>query len=207
MSAGAGAGVIALDPRRRVEAARMLGRAFRNNPAMVAALRGVDEAARVAKIARIFGGLTTGCLAYGHADAIVDGHGDAIVGAALTYPPGAYPLSALGWLRSGVPTLAIGLGHVLRFMRIDAWMRKHHLVEPHFYLAVLGVEPSHKGRGLGGRLLRALNARADAAAAPCYLETDAPENVGLYQHHGYDVIAEGEPLPGTTMWLMLRPAR
>jgi len=172
---------------------------------MLAALRGVDEPGRVKKITRLFGGLTAGALAYGRADAIVDG--GAVVGASLSYPPGAYPLSTIGWLRSGLPAVTLGLGHTLRFMRIDSWMRKRHHHDPHWYLAVLGVEPAYKGRGLGGRLLRALSARADADGMPCYLETDEPENVGLYQHHGYDVLSEGTPLPGTNMWLMLRPVQ
>ena len=47
--------------------------------------------------------------------------------------------------------------------------------------------------------------RADADGVPCYLETETPENVAYYMHHGFDVRTEWDvPSDGPQMWGMLR---
>jgi ribosomal protein S18 acetylase RimI-like enzyme len=65
-----------------------------------------------------------------------------------------------------------------------------HPAEPHWYLAVLGVRPDRRGLGAGSALLEPGLARADAAGMPCYLESSNPRNVGLYERHGFEVVAE-----------------
>ena len=78
----------------------------------------------------------------------------------------------------------------------------HHAVaEPHWYLDVLAVEPARQGLGIGGNLLRAVNARADADGVPVMLLTYQPRNLLLYQRHGYEMIREGmEPASGVRWW-------
>lgn len=79
---------------------------------------------------------------------------------------------------------------------------------PHWYLAAIGVAPPHQRRGIGGRLLGPVLARADATGVPCYLETPSPANVSFYGRHGFAVVNEGEvPGHGQKMWAMLREAR
>jgi ribosomal protein S18 acetylase RimI-like enzyme len=51
----------------------------------------------------------------------------------------------------------------------------------HWYLSVLGVEPSLQGHGFGGRLLDALLSMAAAESAPLYLESDREESVRFYR--------------------------
>jgi len=51
----------------------------------------------------------------------------------------------------------------------------------HVCLQSPGVDPAFQGRGHGGRLLRHLLARLDAAGTPCYLDTLDEQNVGLYE--------------------------
>jgi GNAT superfamily N-acetyltransferase len=78
-------------------------------------------------------------------------------------------------------------------------------VGPHWYLALIGVDPAHQGTGLGGAVIRQPFARADAAGEACYLETLEARNVPFYERHGFRVIEDGtEPVSGQRYWLMLR---
>ena len=61
-----------------------------------------------------------------------------------------------------------------------------------------------QGLGIGSRLLTAVCARADAAGAAAYLETDKPINVRFYERFGFQVVGEQEIL-GVPNWFMWRP--
>jgi len=61
---------------------------------------------------------------------------------------------------------------------------------PHVLLDVIAVDDAARGRGHAGRLIRALRGRAAAVGLPVVLETQQPDNVALYQHLGFAVIAE-----------------
>lgn len=184
----------------------VLGRAFADNPGMVAVLAHLSREARHARMPGIKRGFTRAAVRFGEARGAWEG--ERLVGAALSYAPGQYPLSLRGFsvLASGClhPSL---LRAAPRFLHIDGWMSKRHEKAPHFYLMVLGVEPALQGKGVGGALLRDLSARADAAGAPCWLETDKEANVPIYARHGYAVVHD-EVLPklgGLRMWTMRRP--
>ncbi|HTJ43045.1 MAG TPA: GNAT family N-acetyltransferase [Kofleriaceae bacterium] len=192
-----------LSPDHVPETARALARAFRDNAGFVHGLRGVEADARERKLVRMMGSFARACIAYGDATIVRDASGS-IGGAALAYPPGAYPLSFAGWIRNGWGALGIGPSHTIRLARLDSYMAKRHIKEPHWYLFVLGVDPSHQGTGMGGALLRRLNQAADAAHMPCYLETDEERNVGLYRRYGYDIIDEADTPFGFHMWHMKR---
>ena len=102
--------------------------------------------------------------------------------------------------------LRAGLSRSLRFLRVDIEMKRRHLRAPHWYLWILGVEPELQGQGLGSELLRSLRARSEADGAPCYLETDKPTSVKLYEKHGFQVTSE-ETLPKVPvhLWFMKTP--
>jgi ribosomal protein S18 acetylase RimI-like enzyme len=185
--------------------ARALARAFRDNAGFVAGLRGCDAAAREAKLVRIMRSFAIACRRFG--DATIVRHGDDVAGAALAYPPGAYPLHFRAWLRNGLGALGVGPRHTLRLARMERYMVKRHLRGPHWYLFVLGVDPSHQGAGFGGALLNRLGARADEAEIDSFLETDEERNVGLYRRYGYEVVDEADTPFGFRMWHMKRPAR
>jgi GNAT superfamily N-acetyltransferase len=69
----------------------------------------------------------------------------------------------------------------------------------------MGVDPGYQRLGIGGALLAPVLAKADAAGAPCYLETQTADNVRFYQRHGFTVVEKGEvPGQGWPMWAMLR---
>eukprot|EP01041_Mallomonas_annulata_P030478 gene30478-52615_t len=63
-------------------------------------------------------------------------------------------------------------------------MGQFHPEEPHWYLSMIGVDPSHHGQGLGSALLKAGLQRCDADGLPAYLESSNPKNVPLYERFG-----------------------
>lgn len=85
---------------------------------------------------------------------------------------------------------------------------KHTPQEPHWYLAVIGVDPAAQGQGQGAALLRSGLAKADAAGLPAYLESSKPSNLPLYEHFGFTVREELRlPGGGPTLWAMRREPR
>ncbi len=86
-------------------------------------------------------------------------------------------------------------------------MEAAHPTYPHWYLALLGVDSSHQGRGLGSRLLEAGLRSADADHLPAYLETPNPDSVAFYERHGF--VVSGRVQAGTCppMVSMVRAAR
>jgi ribosomal protein S18 acetylase RimI-like enzyme len=186
-------------------AAAVLGRAFHANPGLVAILKDDSPAERLRLTTIGMGAFARAVQRVGNAEVIKqDGK---VVAVSLSYGPGAYPPSLATELRIGSGLLRGGLRRLLRFGQADAVMRKRHLREPHWYLWVLGVDPEQQGRGFGSELLRALSARAEHDRVPCYLETDKPSSVQLYEHHGYAVRDE-TVVPGLDfrLWFMLRPS-
>jgi GNAT superfamily N-acetyltransferase len=53
-----------------------------------------------------------------------------------------------------------------------------HPTETHWYLALLGTDPSAQGQGLGTTVLSPVLKRCDTDAIPAYTETQRHENVG-----------------------------
>ena len=69
-------------------------------------------------------------------------------------------------------------------------MGRYHPEGPHWYLPLIGVEPSRQGQGLGSALLRTSLSRCDADGLPAYLESCNPKNQPLYERHGFEAIGE-----------------
>ena len=90
----------------------------------------------------------------------------------------------------------------------EIWeIRKRHVPFTHWFLMMIGVAPDFQGQGLASKLLSPLLARIDEEAMPCYLDTELPKNVEMYQHFGFRVV-EDTIIPGTGIrsWGMLREA-
>jgi GNAT superfamily N-acetyltransferase len=89
-------------------------------------------------------------------------------------------------------------------MRLLTEVERRHPHEPHWYLALLGVDPGWQRRGIGGSLLAPVLERCDRDVMPAYLETQRPENVAFYRTVGFDV-HEQIRLPGAPpVWLLWR---
>ena len=63
----------------------------------------------------------------------------------------------------------------------------HPSANPHWYLALLGVDPAVRDSGCGSRLLEAGLRTVDAEHQPAYLETPNPHSVALYERFGFVV--------------------
>jgi ribosomal protein S18 acetylase RimI-like enzyme len=188
-------------------AGALLGRAFQDNPAYRAILPHLSDDARAAAVARVKRGFAAASVRYQDARAIwKDGH---MLGVSLVCTPGQYPHRAAAFLHQAPGCVTTGWTGIRNFLRVDRYITRRHLRGPHYYLFVLGVEPEAQGRGLGKALLRDLSARADAHGLPCYLETDKPTSVKLYQSAGYEVVTEEvvRGVPGLHMWTMKRSGR
>lgn len=95
-----------------------------------------------------------------------------------------------------------------RMDRYEEAQQRHKPKEPHHYLVAIGVHPDFQGRGLGGALLRASIALADADSnsAGLALDTGSEANQRLYEHFGFRVLAT-EVLDDKLARFMFRPAR
>lgn len=74
---------------------------------------------------------------------------------------------------------------------------------PHYYLGVIGVDPSMHGLGFGRQLLNSfcdLSAR-DPLSGGVYLETANPSNVQFYKRAGFTETGRGN-LGSATLWCM-----
>ena len=80
--------------------------------------------------------------------------------------------------------------------------------EPHFYLDNLGVLPSARGKGLSSKLIRPFLEMADSQKVIAYTDTVTPANVLLYQHFGFECVAESHvPSTGITVFALRRPVQ
>jgi predicted GNAT family N-acyltransferase len=187
------------------ELSRTLARAFYDDPVMIWLLP--DEKARTAQLRRLFTTMTRHHhLARGGVEVACDGSG--VGAAALWDPPNQWKETRRGQLAM-TPTFIRVLG--LRSMRgraVQELMKRVHPEEPHWYLAVIGSDPSVRGKGFAHALMTSRLDRVDAEHAPAYLESTKQDNVPYYQRFGFDVTGEIVlPDGGPMMWPMWRTAR
>jgi GNAT superfamily N-acetyltransferase len=185
-------------------ASEVLARAFQDDPVAAYVIPDPHERAR--------------CLPpfYALPAALAERFGEAFVtgpdvlGAALWFPPGLTEFGAGHFQEVGAGSLAGQLpeGAFGRFASLVGYLdglRRRDVRQPHWYLAILGVEPELQGRGIGGALMRPILDRCDRAQLPCYLETQKERNVPFYERHGFRVVVEvDEPTSGIRFWTMLR---
>ena len=132
--------------------------------------------------------------------ACVDGR---VAGAAVWFPPTPNPF---GTEASALPGYLRAFGRrfimVAQFQSVAVSARPRE--QPHWYLAIIGVDPVRQGDGVGAALLRSRLQRCDQEGLPAYLESSNLDNVPLYQHLGFHVtgtlgLPEGGPVVNT-MW-------
>lgn len=125
-------------------------------------------------------------------------------GAALWFPSGVHPDGdAIGeYLLAAVDERK----HESLGSMFEA-MAAHHPEEPHWYLAIVGVDAAHQGKGLGAQLLQVALQRCDEEGLISYLESSNPANIPFYERHGYEVVAELRAGEAPPLYPMLRKAR
>jgi len=85
--------------------------------------------------------------------------------------------------------------------------RRHPVEPPHWYLAVLGTDPSRQGRGLGSAVLAPVLEQCDGDGVAAYLESSKERNIRFYARHGFRVTGEIKLPRGPRMWAMWRDPR
>jgi ribosomal protein S18 acetylase RimI-like enzyme len=86
-------------------------------------------------------------------------------------------------------------------------MGAHHPTVPHWYLPLIGVDAAHQRRGLGSVLLQSMLVLCDRQGFPAHLEATSPENVPLYERHGFEVRAEMRAGSSPSIFAMTRLPR
>ena len=124
--------------------------------------------------------------------------------AALWLPPGVTSdrdamLAVVGEMarESKLPTLG----------EVGDTMEQYHPQEPHWYLAMIGVDPAQQGRGYGSAILKESLRRCDEDGVIAYLESSSPRNVPLYERHGFEVLGFVQPGDFPGLYPMVRQPR
>jgi ribosomal protein S18 acetylase RimI-like enzyme len=86
-------------------------------------------------------------------------------------------------------------------------MGDYHPHEPHWYLPLIGVDPIQQRKGYGSMLLEHALKVCDEDQMPVYLESSNPENIPLYQRHGFEVLGIIQAGTSPPVTPMLRHAR
>jgi ribosomal protein S18 acetylase RimI-like enzyme len=184
----------------------VLARAFHDDP--LPTFVSPSERRRPAVIRSFLAPIARDAIPFGHAYGAVDG--DGVHGVAAWLPPGAYPPSLARQLRQlpGLLRIASLVPRRLPFVfeSLGELVRLHPS-EEHWYLALLAVDPTRQGRGLGRRLTAPVLERADAEGLPAYLETTKAANVAWYRGAGFDVVEEINVGGGPPIWAMRREPR
>lgn len=92
---------------------------------------------------------------------------------------------------------------------LDAFerVREEAIGAPHWFLALLGVDPVTQGRGVGTALLQVGHDAADREGRPCFLETFTEQNVAYYRRRGYGLTGSTTIADGVPIHAMTRPAQ
>lgn len=196
---------IDLNKNQRDAAVDVLTRSFMDDPIYLCVFP--DPVERRRSLRALWDALVRYCQRYG----VIHTTGE-LEGVVCWLPPGNTRMTFLRHLRTGFVFIrAVKVFqsksrkkclHLLS--RIDD-LHKRIMTRPHWYLWVLGVDPSARGQGVGGRLLEPVLSRADADGVPCYLETQSEWNVAFYERRGF-VIKSIETMDelGLKIWIMVR---
>jgi GNAT superfamily N-acetyltransferase len=130
-------------------------------------------------------------------------------GVAAWLPPGAYPRPrrADAMLRLRALRAIVRIPNRRLAVRLLDAVDRHHPHDPHWYLAVIGVDPAVQGRGIGAGLIEPVLRDCDAQGAPAYLETQKESNLAWYARFGFERVDEVR-LPGAPpVWCLRREPR
>lgn len=176
-----------------------LARAFLDDPVMTWLL-GDDEAARLRRLRRFMRSEARRHARHGGPVLTNDGRH----GGALWDAPGAWRMTWPDMVRAA-PVMITGVGPRLgRALAGFGQMEAHHPREPHWYLAILGTDPPHRGTGVGSALVAPVLARCDDEGQGAYLESSKPENIPYYERFGFRVTGELTMPKGPRVWPMWR---
>ncbi len=145
---------------------------------------------------RAFGGK-----AFEHGSAYyVDGY----IGAALWLPPNVHPDE-----NSLVALLQRTVSEQIQrdVFGVFEQMGRYHPNEPHWYLPLMGVDPSQQGKGFGSALLQHILIQFDRDNKLAYLESSNPRNISLYKRYGFELLGTIQTGTSPSIAPMLRNPR
>lgn len=175
-----------------------LARSFHDDPVMIW-LFGPKDALRLRRLRRWFASEARRHMAHGE---VLVGVGHE--GGAFWDPPGRWKPSWGSLVRSA-PAMVPAVGpRIPRARRGLGVIEKAHPREPHWYLAALGTDPPHQGKGVGAALMRPVLERCDGDGLGAYLESSKERNVPYYERFGFVVTGELRLPDGPPIWPMWR---
>jgi ribosomal protein S18 acetylase RimI-like enzyme len=86
-------------------------------------------------------------------------------------------------------------------------MDSYHPAEPHWYLPMIGVDPSNQGNGYGSALLKHALERCDREGKLAYLEASSTKSIPLYERHGFELVGTIQVGKSPPLFPMLRKPR
>jgi len=182
--------------------ADVLARAFSNNPLNRAVIRSTDPNRRFRSNRDSMRALLP--IAHQRGRVLVATLDEEVAGGLVASPPGRFPLPPPPWRVRLRLLMRQGWSVARRWERVFEALDALHPPEPHWYLAILGVDRSAQRRGVGAALLSRWLNDVDRDLIPAYLETDSEANVRFYERAGFAPVGETSVL-GVRAWLMKRP--
>lgn len=97
------------------------------------------------------------------------------------------------------------ISRLLSYNEYALKVQNRHLHCPHWYLFLIGVDPTFQGKGYANALIKPMLTRIDKEHLSCYLETQDEKNISIYERYGFEVV-QVDTVPGTDLkhWAMLR---
>jgi ribosomal protein S18 acetylase RimI-like enzyme len=129
---------------------------------------------------------------------------DGYLGAALWLPPDVHPDkdALLALLQHSIPDEK--QQEIFAFIE---QMDRSHPAKPHWYLPMIGVDPTSQGNGYGSALLKHALERCDGEGQLAYLEASSPTSIPLYQRHGFELAGTIQVGSSPPLFPMLRKPR
>jgi ribosomal protein S18 acetylase RimI-like enzyme len=184
--------------------AEMLARALQDDPMITYFIPNSTERKNKAHI------LLEGMVRYGVLYGEVYATSSDLEGVASWVPSEKADFTMWRMIRSGYLSILFRLGRktvsrAMAYADYASSMHKRYAPFRHWYLMVIGVDPSYQGRGYASALIKPMLTRIDQERLPCYLDTENEINVPIYEHFGFEVVEVGTvPKTNTTVWAMLR---
>jgi GNAT superfamily N-acetyltransferase len=201
-------GQIDLRPVRRADIRRVSGvlaRAFYDDPVTMWMVP--DNESRARGLPRMFATLTRRHFLSRGGSELASRDG-AIGGGTLWDPPGLHKTSRLEELMMMPGFMLAFRSRAGASQQVMEIMEEKHPEEPHWYLMIIGTDPTVRGAGFGQALMLSRLDRCDQEGAPAYLEASKEDLVPYYSRFGFEVTGEIKlPDGGPTVWPMWRNPR
>ena len=151
------------------------------------------------------------CLPHGGCFALLD-ENNLPIAATLMIPPNKKHLHEQGaclmmaiLMKHSMPSEFTSGSAAVRNDAVSKFMAKAHkeslaVIGPHWYINVMGCDPSKQGNGNGKELFKFMMGVVDHTGSPAYLETYGPKNVSFYEKNGFkeakreEIVAKKETL-------------